>query len=438
MRISKLLYSTKRPANARAVDFRLTAGQARDSLSKTRTSRFAQTVQLHPDDEASVEYLPFHVFSFKCTARYSAQIGHDYTSNEYNLTKKKYEQIRRTEWSSTERVHETHWSYGPEETDVNQVYASFKYNMDQVSPLKVSNALTVSRPISESYITNKVVGNFDMYRTRAWEIVASRVHKSETEKAQKALKEEYNCDHVAHLDLELIFHQIHHDPIYFPGYVFHVRHFGIRFPRFVSGYNDGRIGGEVLYSESKVASACMATYASAHMIWALSTTDVKHSMMPDTVYDVPSFVLPVIGVGILGSITASYKPLVALLWSERSRRKQEQLNLDHRARPQTDTQEAQYTSRSSSDPSARAWSFPNPLKKRVVDPKGYYAILGVQPNATDDEIKKSFRTRALETHPDTKGDPIKKHEAAERFRILQEAYGVLRDKTKRKKYDGRW
>jgi curved DNA-binding protein len=64
--------------------------------------------------------------------------------------------------------------------------------------------------------------------------------------------------------------------------------------------------------------------------------------------------------------------------------------------------------------------------------KDYYKTLGVSKNATQDEIKKAYRKLAIKYHPDkTKGD--KKSE--ERFKEIGEAYEVLKDPEKRKKYD---
>jgi curved DNA-binding protein len=66
------------------------------------------------------------------------------------------------------------------------------------------------------------------------------------------------------------------------------------------------------------------------------------------------------------------------------------------------------------------------------DFKDYYSILGVKKTSTAEEIKKSFRKLALKYHPDRNpGD--KKAEA--RFKELSEAYEVLSDADKRKKYD---
>jgi len=62
----------------------------------------------------------------------------------------------------------------------------------------------------------------------------------------------------------------------------------------------------------------------------------------------------------------------------------------------------------------------------------YYTILGVSKNASQDEIKKAYRKKALKSHPDTnKGD--KKSE--ERFKKISEAYEVLSDENKRAYYD---
>ncbi len=62
----------------------------------------------------------------------------------------------------------------------------------------------------------------------------------------------------------------------------------------------------------------------------------------------------------------------------------------------------------------------------------YYKILGVERNATDDEIKKAYRQLALQYHPDK--NPNNK-ESEERFKEIAEAYSVLSDKNKRAAYD---
>lgn len=62
----------------------------------------------------------------------------------------------------------------------------------------------------------------------------------------------------------------------------------------------------------------------------------------------------------------------------------------------------------------------------------YYEVLSVPPDASRDEIKKAYRRLALETHPDKNpGDP----RAEERFKKINEAYGVLSDSKKRAQYD---
>ncbi|XP_076344123.1 dnaJ homolog subfamily B member 9-like [Tachypleus tridentatus] len=63
--------------------------------------------------------------------------------------------------------------------------------------------------------------------------------------------------------------------------------------------------------------------------------------------------------------------------------------------------------------------------------KDYYKLLGVKPKATDREIKRAFRKLALKYHPDKN----KKKDAEETFREIAQAYEVLSDPEKRKKYD---
>lgn len=64
--------------------------------------------------------------------------------------------------------------------------------------------------------------------------------------------------------------------------------------------------------------------------------------------------------------------------------------------------------------------------------KDYYSILGVDKNATQDDIKKAYRTQVKKCHPDLHpGD----EKAAERFKELNEANEVLSDEKKRKNYD---
>ena len=68
----------------------------------------------------------------------------------------------------------------------------------------------------------------------------------------------------------------------------------------------------------------------------------------------------------------------------------------------------------------------------MADKRDYYEVLGVSKTASDDEIKKAFRTLAKKYHPDIHpGDK----ECEEKFKEAQEAYAVLSDAEKRKQYD---
>ena len=75
--------------------------------------------------------------------------------------------------------------------------------------------------------------------------------------------------------------------------------------------------------------------------------------------------------------------------------------------------------------------FDSSLKEPMED-KDYYKILEISREATEEEIKKSYRRIAMQYHPDR--NPGNK-EAEERFKIASEAYEVLRDPQKREVYD---
>lgn len=61
--------------------------------------------------------------------------------------------------------------------------------------------------------------------------------------------------------------------------------------------------------------------------------------------------------------------------------------------------------------------------------KDYYNILGIEKNASEDDIKKAFRKKAHKYHPDKEGGD------EEKFKEINEAYQVLKDKQKRAQYD---
>jgi hypothetical protein len=63
--------------------------------------------------------------------------------------------------------------------------------------------------------------------------------------------------------------------------------------------------------------------------------------------------------------------------------------------------------------------------------RNYYKILGIPFDASDDEVKSAYRRLAKQYHPDI----VKNAEAAERMKLINEAYEVLKDKRKRAVYD---
>ena len=68
----------------------------------------------------------------------------------------------------------------------------------------------------------------------------------------------------------------------------------------------------------------------------------------------------------------------------------------------------------------------------MADKRDYYEVLGVQKNASADDIKKAYRSLARKYHPDLHPDD---KDCAEKFKEVNEAYEVLSDPSKKERYD---
>jgi molecular chaperone DnaJ len=68
----------------------------------------------------------------------------------------------------------------------------------------------------------------------------------------------------------------------------------------------------------------------------------------------------------------------------------------------------------------------------MADKRDYYEVLGLHKGASEDEIKRAFRKKAMQYHPDKNpGDKA----AEESFKEVNEAYGILSDAEKKERYD---
>ena len=64
-----------------------------------------------------------------------------------------------------------------------------------------------------------------------------------------------------------------------------------------------------------------------------------------------------------------------------------------------------------------------------------YSVLGVSRDASEEEIKKAYKTLSRKYHPDANINNPNKAQAEEKFKEITEAYNVLSDEEKRKMYD---
>lgn len=69
------------------------------------------------------------------------------------------------------------------------------------------------------------------------------------------------------------------------------------------------------------------------------------------------------------------------------------------------------------------------------DISNYYDVLGVGVYATTEEIRQAYRKRIKILHPDKHADPVKKKAFQEQCKVLNEAYSVLKDGSKRTQYN---
>ena len=67
--------------------------------------------------------------------------------------------------------------------------------------------------------------------------------------------------------------------------------------------------------------------------------------------------------------------------------------------------------------------------------RDYYETLGVERNASDDELKKAYRKLARQYHPDLQPDDQHKKSSEDKFKEVSEAYEILSDQEKRRRYD---
>ena len=72
------------------------------------------------------------------------------------------------------------------------------------------------------------------------------------------------------------------------------------------------------------------------------------------------------------------------------------------------------------------------MARRARSHRDYYEVLGVHPEAAEDEVRKAYRRLALRWHPDRNPGSA---DAAERFKEISEAYAVLTNRNRRVEYD---
>jgi hypothetical protein len=289
----------------------------------------------------------------------------------------------------------------PDNTEHALICASSCFS-ESSHALKVSGISFVSQPYRLSLLQGKELENWNVDAPSAVRKRVEWIKVLELEKAADAFKKYTRAEQVSEIEMTGFEVRSRTNRVYLPAYVFSVNQKNV----VVSGWDSSKVSGDYIYSPYKVGF--LTSVPSFVLLSILVQQNVLNVALGPLLL---SAMIP-------GLVAASFVHRKS--WLGRKERKNQTQSSERKSSRQKDSK--------INERSREAVTRQN---------RPLYATLGVQPEATVEEISAAFRSLALMHHPDLQStvDVKEREETSRKFREILRAYHILRDPVKRETYD---
>ncbi|KAF9359896.1 hypothetical protein BGX26_011092 [Mortierella sp. AD094] len=428
--------------------------QAEEVFQKYHGHSFFST-KISQVDKVEALYIPFWAASGSVRSKIiNAQVGWDRVVTRYNKVTKQNESSWETTWRSIQTQHEFSNTY-PSTIPELQIYASYKYRRGFVNQIRSTTSIIAAKSLEprdmESTSTediqhglhNRGLDPFTMKPSIALKFVKTAIEDNEVQRAERWLIENYRCDQARIMSMDFQYNELILAPVYIPVFVFSIQYLDRTFRTFVQAHDEtGLAGGMRFYSWQRVSA--VTAICAAVGLTAVGTSRFGMTMTT-------GFWLGVVAPSLAVAWSVLYYPILDYRirdwWRQREMdgheaeashsswdtdwtKAYDRYEEEQRRQDWSENQQYRQSSQGSRSSSSSAEQSGPPG-----DPQGYYATLGVQKNASVQEIQSAFRGLAMKWHPDRFSTPEEKARGKKKFQEITAAYSVLRDAKKRRTYD---
>lgn len=407
----------------RAVPFKVSKDEALKQLAdKYDNGWFTTPAKYINFNSISAEFVPFFLCAGTVNAIYKATIKYRHTSTDSKGQTRTY--------TTTSYVGPTKYGTSFEENNA-QVYAAYKFtNRHIMATIAGPDLSTNMVRVKNMDMSEGKINMFEMSTTTLRGVIERELRSRAKEECTAAVK----AGHWGASEINIQFDYFHVKmdhvtPVYAPTYVVQASYDTIDYTMFVNGYN-GTPGGPYLLSAVTFGRVAAG---SAFALVFLTAPNKVYGLAMGTVLGVLAYYAGFYGArqypkwrrdrlnasqsadrdAHQDDDAAGYKPDVDSARTDD----------DEFLRKSKETLEQEYE-RSKQ----KASKMDSRTQRMAADPKGYYATLHVDPNASINEIRAAYRNQVLTNHPDTGG-------SESRMVKINEAYRVLRDEKRRAEYD---
>lgn len=403
-----------------AVPFAISSEEAATSVTQHYAARwFGAKLEYLKFGPPETHLVPFYTASGMIECVYSASVEHRVTT-----TDSKGNSHSSSTWTTIPPV-PLRKAFFDHNT---QIYAGYRRDPKHVQVLMGPHLPTLQQPFDELDRSGiRDMNLFEMSKTTLQRELDTLLRKAVRDEAEKRVRD-YNAG-ASSVKIKLESFQVAVSavtPLYAPAQIVPAEYDGDTYKIVVCGVR-GAVSGPRLYNPEAVARACFVGAAASSLVLArVGGAAFWNPVVPFA--------------SALGSIAAYYAGFYLARavprWRIAERRKQQAARMAANASRGGSGADADGTDDASGGPRHNAhkeWindsktSHPSPQ-----DPKGYYARLGVERNASVNDIKAAYRRMAMQYHPDMAGS--KKADAG-KMAAINEAYQTLRNPTKRQRYD---